>query len=188
MIRKTSYFVNIPANIKAFMPAEEPVLLVLGPLGRAAVSFGAEHTPRIERGRISWSRIVGYSRRSELRNKAHNNGIRRLLRNLFYNLATPSTASLRLVGRGYRVSWSPCARKLFLSLGFSGKKGIPLPAWANLRVSNRYNFDLVSLDAPGLRVLSLDIRALRPPNGYTAKGTILNDERVSVKPGKKSQY
>lgn len=63
-----------------------------------------------------------------------------------------------------------------------------MPSWANLRVSNRYNFELVSLDAPGLRVLSLDVRALRPPNEYTAKGTILNNERVDIKPGKKSQY
>lgn len=86
------------------------------------------------------------------------------------------------------MSWSPLTRKLFLSIGFSGKKAVPLPAWANVRVSNRYNFDLVSINAPGLRVLSLDIRGLRPPNEYTAKGTILNNEHVSVKPGKKSQY
>lgn len=111
-----------------------------------------------------------------------------MLRNAFQNLTAPSTASLRLVGRGYRVSWSPTTRKIFLSIGFSGKKVVPLPTWVNIRVTNRYNFELVSLNAPGLRVLSLDVRALRSPSEYTAKGTLLNNEQVNKKPGKKSQY
>lgn len=52
MIRKTSYFVNIPANIRVFMPTQEPVLLVLGPLGRAIIQFGTSLLPCIENGRL----------------------------------------------------------------------------------------------------------------------------------------
>ena len=52
MIRKTSYFVTIPTNIKAYLSEKEPVLLVMGPLGRAAISFGAARFPRIEKGRL----------------------------------------------------------------------------------------------------------------------------------------
>lgn len=52
MIRKTSYFVNIPASIKAYKPSAKPVLLVVGPLGRAAVSFGAGLSPRLEKSRL----------------------------------------------------------------------------------------------------------------------------------------
>ena len=73
-------------------------------------------------------------------------------------------------------------------MGYTQKKVIPLPATVNVRVRNRYNFELTGIDSTRLRVLSLNIRSLRSPNKYTGKGILLNKEVLNLKQGKKTQY
>lgn len=83
---------------------------------------------------------------------------------------------------------SPKERQLHLEVGYTQKKVIPLPVTINVRVRNRYNFELTGIDTTGLRVLSLDIRSLRSPSNYTGKGILLNKEVINLKQGKKTQY
>lgn len=117
-----------------------------------------------------------------------NNSLRRLLANLFLRLNRPARSTFTLIGRGYRVLGSKKSRRLHLELGYTQKKVIPLPKSVNVSVTNRYNFELSSLDLPQLRVLSKRVRGLRSPNVYTAKGVLLNNEVIVTKQGKKTQY
>ena len=103
-------------------------------------------------------------------------------------MTKPEKAHLRLVGRGYKITYSKTKRSIALELGYSNKKKVPLPACINVQIQNRYNFDLHCLDAGLLRVFSKRIRALRPPNVYTSKGIFLNNEVVIQKQGKSVQY
>ncbi len=108
--------------------------------------------------------------------------------NLFDSLLLQHKSTVKLIGRGFRVTWSPTERKIFLRIGFSQKKCVPVPNSINVFVKNRYNFGLVSLDRSALNELTNKIRSLRPPNIYTGKGILINGEVVNKKVGKKTQY
>ena len=75
-----------------------------------------------------------------------------------------------------------------LELGFTQKKVVSLPKEVNLRVKNRYWFSLTGLNATSLRVLQKQVRLLRPPNAYTDRGVLLNEEKISLKQGKTTQH
>lgn len=114
--------------------------------------------------------------------------MKKLFSNLFDRLGNPDKASFKLIGRGFRVLCSSKERQIHLEVGYTQKKVIPLPATVNVKVRNRYNFELVGIDSTPLRVLSLNIRNLRSPNKYTGKGILLNKEVINLKQGKKTQY
>ena len=92
------------------------------------------------------------------------------------------------MGRGYKVTSSPTSRSIALELGFTNKKVIPLPADINVRVLSRYTFELISLNASYLKTFAKKIRDLRPPNPYTSKGIFLDNETITPKQGKATQY
>ena len=117
-----------------------------------------------------------------------NNNIKKHFFNIFNQLSSPKVCSFKLVGRGYKVTSSTSKRSIALELGFTNKKVIPLPSHMNVRVINRYLFELVSINAPYLSTFSKKIRGLRPPNPYTSKGIFLNDETIVPKQGKATQY
>ena len=94
----------------------------------------------------------------------------------------------QLIGRGYKISNSKKQRCIGLEIGYSGQKIVPLPNSINLKVINRYNFELCCLNVGVLKVLSKKIRHLRPPNPYTLKGIFLNKETLIKKQGKSVQY
>lgn len=131
---------------------------------------------------------MGYSTKDDLKNRSANNTLKKLFYNIFESLTRPNSSHFKLIGRGYKILYSKKNRVIHLELGFTQKKAIPLPVTLNLKPKDRYHFELISLDNSALTVFSKQVRALRPPNCYTAKGTLLNNEVIQVKQGKKSQY
>lgn len=189
MLRQSSYFIDIPSTVRLGIRGDHTtVLIAKGVLGCVALAVVGPIQFKLCGRRLSWSRIKGASRRSELLNRVRNNSLRRLFENVFFRLSYSDASTFQLIGRGYRVLCSKDKRRVHLELGYTQKKVITLPRSVNVIVRNRYNFELVSVDSPLLRVISRDVRSLRPPNIYTAKGVLLNKEKIDIKQGKKTQY
>lgn len=189
MIRKSSYYVNIPGSIRVSVKGNNPsLLLIKGPLGKVALEISSPCKFYIEKSYLNWTRIIGYSTRNDLFQRILNNNIKKMLSNVFFRLSIPDSSSFKLIGRGYKILWSKSFRLIHLELGFTQKKVIPLPSAVNLKIQDRYNFSFTSLNSFELRVLSNNIRSLRKPNSYTGKGILLNNENIILKQGKKTQY
>nr|ADV41809.1 ribosomal protein L6 [Bigelowiella natans] len=189
MLRQSSYFIDIPSTVRLGLRGDHrTVIIAKGALGSVALAVVSPIQFNLSGRRLSWSRIKGTSRRSELFNRIRNNSLRRLFENVFLRLSYPDTSTFQLIGRGYRVLCSKKTRRVHLELGYTQKKVISMPRSVNVTVRDRYNFELVSVDSPLLRVISRDIRSLRSPNIYTAKGILLNKEKIDTKQGKKTQY
>jgi len=189
MLRKNSYFIDIPSTVRLGLRGDNTtVLIAKGVLGCVALAVVSPIQFQLSGRRLSWSRIKGTSRRSDLLNRVRNNSLRRLFENIFFRLSYPDTSTFQLIGRGYRVLCSKNTRRVHLELGYTQKKVVTLPQSVNITVRNRYNFEFVSVDSPSLRVISRGVRSLRSPNIYTAKGIILNQEKIDTKQGKKTQY
>jgi len=189
VIRKSSYFLNIPVNIQIqIQKKESTVLWVKGPLGTIRLAVGLPANFRVEGDYLRWSEIPSSSKRQKKQHKILNNNIKKHLFNIFNQLTSPAVSSFKLVGRGYKVTSSPNSRSIALELGFTNKKVIPLPAEINVRILSRYTFELISLNASYLKTFAKRIRDLRPPNPYTSKGIFLDDETITPKQGKATQY
>ena len=189
MIRKSSYYVFVPGHVQVFLSGKGPTtVLFKSSLGTVVVHSSFNNNFWLEDSKLCWSRLIGYSTKDDLKNRSANNAFRKLFYNIFESLTRPNFSHFKLIGRGYKILYSKNSRVIHLELGYTQKKVIPLPVTLNLKPKDRYNFELVSLNTASLKVFSQQIRALRPPNCYTAKGTLLNNEVVLVKQGKKSQY
>lgn len=53
VIRKTSYFVNVPRPIKLFISDYPPAVLASGPLGRAVIGVDARVSFKLKEGKLS---------------------------------------------------------------------------------------------------------------------------------------
>lgn len=189
MLRKNSYFIDIPSTIRIGIRGDTTTMIIIkGVLGCAALGIVSPVKFNLSGRRLSWSRIKGSSRRLEILNRIRNNNLRKLFENLFFRLSYPDMSKFQLIGRGYRILCSKNTRRIHLELGYTQKKTVTLPESVNVTVRNRYNFEFVSVDSPLLRVISRDVRSLRSPNIYTAKGIILNEENINTKQGKNTQY
>jgi large subunit ribosomal protein L6 len=189
VIRKSSYFLNIPVNIQVHIQKKDNTILwIKGPLGTIRLTVKLPTTFKVEGEYLQWSGIPFSSTRQQKKNIIMNNNLKKQLFNVFNQLISPAVSSFKLVGRGYKVTRSSNSRKIALELGFTNKKVIPLPSYISVRILNRYAFELISLNASSLKTFAKKIRDLRPPNPYTSKGIFLDNEIVTPKQGKATQY
>ena len=189
MIRKNSYVLDIPRNIKVSIKnTTQVIILIKSKLGLARIAICLPIRLYLKKRQLHWSRLRGKSNRAESYNVSLNNNLKKQLQNVINFLNKPDKSHFRLVGRGYKIINSKTMRSFALELGYSNKKIIPLPSCVNLRILNRYNFELHCLDNSLLRVLSKRVRELRLPNPYTSKGIFLDNERIIQKQGKSVQY
>jgi len=189
MIRKSSYFLNIPINIQVrIQKTDSTILWIKGPLGtiRTTVGFSTEFS--LDGCYLRWTPVPSNSKRKQKQFIILNNNLKKHLLNIFNQLNSPEICSFKLVGRGYKITNSKIQRSIALELGFTNKKIIPLPYFINVRILSRYAFELTSLNTPYLKTFARKIRDLRPPNPYTSKGIFLNNETMVSKQGKATQY
>ena len=73
-------------------------------------------------------------------------------------------------------------------LGYAQRRVVPLPPHVNIKLKNRYNFSLVSVDRIGLERMAISFQAMRPPSVYTARGILRDGEVIELRPGKQTQY
>ncbi len=89
---------------------------------------------------------------------------------------------LELVGVGYRAQLK--AKELVLSLGYSHDMRFPLPEGLSAQLTEQTKIRLSCIDKQRLGQAAAEIRSLRPPEPYKAKGIRYSNEQLRRKAGK----
>jgi large subunit ribosomal protein L6 len=110
---------------------------------------------------------------------------RSLIANMVKGVSEGYTKYLEVIGIGYRVDLKGDA--LIFSLGYSHPIEFRLPEGISAEVDQKarpLKLTLKGIDKQLVGQVAANIRALRPPDSYKAKGIRLADERIKLKPGK----
>jgi len=179
--------IPVPPSVKVEL--KDGQITVSGPKGQLSWAY----PPEIDVVFNEQAREIRVSRRSDDRKDRSLHG---LTRSLIANMVTGVTEGyekrLEVHGVGYQVRLQ--GRKLLLDLGFTGRKQgrpaefeIEIPAGLEVVVEQQTNpgrFVIRGIDKQKVGQFAAQIRSLRPPDPYLAKGVRYADEQIRRKPGK----
>lgn len=93
------------------------------------------------------------------------------------------TAKLQFKGVGYKAVISD--NMIMLFLGYSHLIYVPIPKDLDVKVTQNTNMTISGADRRSVMKLAMLIRNFRKPEPYKGKGIFVNDEKISIKEGKK---
>ncbi len=176
--------IEVPSSVK--ISVHEDRVDVEGPKGKL-------QTPVPEGIRISLenSTLTASRASNEKEHRALHGLTRSLLANAILGVTDGFKKELDVVGIGYKAEMR--GKYLNLALGFSHPIEFPVPKGVEIRVErenrkiNNYVATVVisGYDKGQVGQVAADIRRLRPPDPYKAKGIRYSDELVRTKVGKK---
>jgi len=107
---------------------------------------------------------------------------RAILANMVKGVSVGFERELELVGVGYRVQLRD--KDLVFSLGFSHPVEVSPPEGISFSVEGQNKLKVTGIDCQLVGQVAANIRELRPPEAYKAKGIRYAGEVVKKKPGK----
>ena len=154
------------------------VITVKGPKGTLTRSFLPEIEVLIDNGEIRVQPLAQNRRSLELWGLT-----RSLIANMVNGVTEGFTKELLISGVGYRADLQ--GKNLMLHLGYSNPVSFPIPQGIEINVEDRQTRIIVTgIDKELVGETAAQIRAVRPPNPYKAKGVQYSDERIRRKVGK----
>ena len=167
--------VTIPAGVDVKVHGRE--ITVKGPKGELTRTFH----PLVTLARLDAT--VNVVRRDDSQEARALHG---LSRSLFANMVTGVTTGyakdLEISGTGYRATLS--GKKLQLSLGFSHPVEIDPPAGISFALETPQKLKVSGIDKETVGEVAAQIRGLRVPDPYKAKGVKYAGEYIRRKAGK----
>lgn len=166
--------VPIPKGTK--VEIKDGVLLAQGPKGKVEQQLFAECPVEIEDGEIKVSRV------SDSKPVRAKHGLARaLINNAVVGVTEGFKKELEIVGVGYRGEVK--GREVHMALGYSHPVIFKIPE--NIEIEFEKNKISVSgADRQSVGQVAAEIRQLRPPDPYKAKGIRYSDEVIRRKVGK----
>ena len=167
--------ITIPSGAK--VAVEGGVFVAEGPKGKMSQSLLRECPVEIEDGQIKVSRIndTGPVR-------AKHGLMRALLANAVNGVMQGFSKQLDIVGVGYRAEVK--GREIHFALGYSHPIVYPLPEGIDVEIDKNNRMTVSGVDRQKVGQVSAEIRKLRPPDPYKAKGIRYTDEIIRRKVGK----
>ncbi len=167
--------ISIPAGVK--IEVEGDLFIAEGPKGRVTQPVFRECPVTVDDGTITVSRINdGGPTRAK-----HG-----LSRALYANAVTGVTEGfkkqLEVVGVGYRGDVK--GREIHFALGYSHPVVYPIPEGIEVEIDKRNNITIQGADRQKVGQVAAEIRRLRPPDPYKAKGIRYSGESIRRKVGK----
>ncbi|KAJ3365294.1 hypothetical protein GGF32_009799 [Allomyces javanicus] len=104
---------------------------------------------------------------------------RALLANMVKGVTQGWTASLKLVGVGYRAAVE--ARTVQLKLGYANTVVIPIPDGVEAKCPAPDQIELTGIDKMLVNQFAATIRSYKPPEPYNQKGIFVNGETIKKK-------
>ena len=175
MSRVGNATIKVPGNVELKVMGNE--INVKGPQGELKTPLPAGITIEQKDGEVKVKRA---NDTRELR--AMHGTVRSLLSNCVHGVSEGWKKRLELVGVGYRAQMK--GKELVLSLGYSHEIRYPLPESVKAAVTDQTKVDLESIDKQKLGQVASEIRSLRPPEPYKAKGVRYEGEHIRRKAGK----
>ncbi len=107
---------------------------------------------------------------------------RQILANMIQGVTQGFTKTLKVVGKGYRVSME--GRTLVFRVGFAHDVRVEPPEDVQVKVEGQDTVVVSGIDKQRVGQVAANLRAIRPPDPYKGKGIRYADEVIRLKPGK----
>lgn len=176
MSRIGNQSITIPNGAKVKL--EDGLFMAEGPKGKVSEKLLPECPVEIDDGVIKVTRN-GNSGPV----KAKHGMVRALLANAVHGVTTGFNKQLEIVGVGYRGEVK--GKEAHFALGYSHPVIFPIPEGITIEIDTKLNKISVSgANRQQVGQVSAEIRSLRPPDPYKAKGIRYSDEQIRRKVGK----
>jgi large subunit ribosomal protein L6 len=167
----------IPLPKGAKVKIEGDRFVAEGPKGKVTERIFPECPVAIEDGEI---RVTRTSEAGAVRAK---HGLARaLLANAVAGVTTGFTKQLEIVGVGYRGEVK--GKEAHFSLGYSHPVIYPVPEGITIEIDKQSKISITGADRQKVGQVAAEIRGLRPPDPYKAKGIRYSTEQIRRKVGK----
>ncbi len=167
--------ISVPKGVK--VAVEGDVFVAEGPKGRVSQPIFPECPVTVDDGTIKVSR-VGDSGPV----RAKHGLARALLANAVNGAAEGFKKELEVVGVGYRGDVK--GREIHFALGYSHPVIFPIPEGIEVEIDKKNSITIEGADRQKVGQVAAEIRRLRPPDPYKAKGIRYSDEVIRRKVGK----
>lgn len=107
---------------------------------------------------------------------------RALVKNMVQGVTQGFERTMEIQGIGYQAASD--GKKLTLQVGFSHPVEMPLPPGIKIEVLSKVKFKVQGADRAVVGQFAANIRRVRPPEPYNAKGIKYEEERIKRKQGK----
>lgn len=168
----------IPIPKGAKVEIKEGLLYAEGPKGKMSQALFPECPVSIEDGEVRVAR-----QGDSVPEKARHGLARALLANAILGVTEGFSKKLEIVGVGYRGEVK--GREAHFQLGYSHPIVFPIPQGIEMEIDPKANkISISGVDRQKVGQVAAEIRSLRPPDPYKAKGIRYSDEIIRRKEGK----
>lgn len=167
--------IPIPAGTKVELKGG--VFVAQGPKGRVEQKLFPECPVKVDGGVVTVERV---NDSKPVRSK---HGLARaLLANAVHGVSEGFTKRLEVVGVGYRGDVQ--GKEVHFALGYSHPVIFPIPQDIEIEIDRNNRITIQGADRQRVGQVAAEIRGLRPPDPYKAKGIRYSDEIIRRKVGK----
>lgn len=167
--------ISIPKGIK--VEIKDGLFVAAGPKGKVKQRLIPECRVKIESGIIHVTRVNDSGQA-----RAKHGLMRALLANAVTGVTTGFVKELQVVGVGYRGDVK--GRDVHFVLGYSHPMIYPIPKKIEIEIDRNNKITLRGADRQRVGQVAAEIRSLKPPDPYKAKGIRYTDEVIRRKVGK----
>ena len=167
--------ITVPAGVEVTI--DGALVTVKGPKGTLSLSVASPIVVEQADGQL----LV--TRPNDERNSRALHGLSRtLVANMVVGVTEGYSKTLEISGTGYRVAAN--GNTLEFALGFSHPVKVDAPAGITFTVDNPTRFHVSGIDKQQVGEVSANLRKLRKPDPYKAKGVRYQNEVIRRKAGK----
>lgn len=167
--------ITIPKGAK--IEVKDGFFVAEGPKGKVQEKLLAECPVSIEDG------VITVTRNGESGPVRAKHGLMRaLLSNAVVGVTEGFKKDLEVVGVGYRAEVK--GREVHFALGFSHPVIFPIPEGIDIEIDRNNKITITGANRQQVGQVAANIRSLRPPDPYKAKGIRYSDEQIRRKVGK----
>lgn len=167
--------ITVPSGAKVKL--EDGHFMAEGPKGKVMEKLLPECPVEIDAGVIKVTR-----RGNSGPVRAKHGLVRALLANAVHGVTTGFSKRLEIVGVGYRGEIK--GREAHFALGYSHPVIFPIPEGITIEIDKQNKISISGANRQQVGQVSAEIRSLRPPDPYKAKGIRYSDEQIRRKVGK----
>lgn len=167
--------IALPKNVKVDVKGN--LFHVEGPKGKLTQQLFAETPVTVENGTITIARTG-----DDGPTRAKHGLVRALLRNAVVGVTEGFLRQLEIVGVGYKGEVK--GREAHFALGYSHPVIFPIPDGIDIEIDKANKIAVKGVDRHQVGQVAAEIRSLRPPDPYKAKGIRYANETIRRKEGK----
>lgn len=187
--KKEKYTIKIPKDTTILYCEKQKILTLVGPAQRKSIKPQLKLLFNKEQNllKVSSKTFVAISNNDKKNIKTIRGTTVALIKQLLIETSTLISQKLRLHGMGYRVSLAEILsdKVLTFKLGHSHLIFFKVPAGLSIFCFSRTKLCLFGHSYQDIKQTAAFIRSCRSPEPYKGKGVLYDEEKITLKEGKK---